>query len=133
MVKVDAEVRHLTRALNANPFFRSLVAAADLARSDLSASATTLHALIKRFNGPTVPLDVAAQEFFGLSRDKAYQYAALNKLPVPAFRCTDSSKSPLLIHLEDLAALIDARRAKARSEWSKSQVEPWGWGGRSPA
>ena len=129
MAKVDldvAAVRHLARSLNANPFFKSLVVAAEFARAELfsTTGTTTLHALIRRFNGPTAPLEDVAREFFGLGRDKAYEYAALNRLPVPTFRCTDSHKSPLLVHVEDLAALLDARRSRKRAEWSKSQLEP---------
>jgi hypothetical protein len=129
MAKVDhdvATVRQLARALNANPFFKSLVVAAEFARGQVFGAdgTTTLYALIQRFNGPTVPLELIAHEFFGLGRDKAYEYAAQNRLPVPTFRCTDSHKSPLLVHVEDLAALLAARRAAARSEWSKSQLAP---------
>lgn len=127
MSKIHSEiaaVRHLARSLNTNPFFKSLVVAAEFARAHVfsSSGTTTLPALIKRFNGPTVPLEVAAREFFGLGKEKAYEYAALNKLPVPTFRCTDSHKSPLLVHVEDLAALLDARHVRERSAWSKSQV-----------
>lgn len=129
MAKVDTEiaaVRHLARSLNSNPFFRSLIVAAELHRAHAfdTAPTSTLGALIRRYGGPTAPLEVVAREFFGLGRDKAYAYAALNRLPVPTFRCTDSQKSPLLVHVEDLAALLDARRTRQRSEWGKSQVEP---------
>jgi hypothetical protein len=119
-----AAVRHLARSLNANPFYRSLIVAAELYRADAfgTSATTTLGALIKRYNGPTVPLELAASEFFGLGKEKAYAYAALNKLPVPTFRCTDSQKSPLLVHVEDLATLLDARRAEQRREWKRSQV-----------
>ena len=127
MAKVDvdvAAVRHLARSLNANPFFRSLIVAAELHRAHAfdTPPTSTLGALIRRYNGPTAPLEVVAQEFFGLGRAKAYEQAALNKLPVPTFRCTESRKSPLLVHLEDLAVLLDARRDDARHEWKQSQI-----------
>ncbi|HYL89980.1 MAG TPA: pyocin activator PrtN family protein [Burkholderiales bacterium] len=120
-MKVDVDVaaiRRATRALHSNPFFNSLVVAAEFARQD----STTLQALIKRFNGPTAPLEAVALEYFGLSREKAYADAGLNRLPVPTFRCRDSQKAPLLVHVEDLAALIDARRTEQRDEWTRSQV-----------
>jgi hypothetical protein len=120
-----AAVRHLARALNANPFYKTLVVAAEFMRAEIfgGPGTTTLYALIKRFNGPTAPLEDVAREFFGLSREKAYEYASCNKLPVPAFRCTESNKSPLLVHVEDLATLVDARRAAAWVERDRACEE----------
>src|SRR5436309_3231394 len=127
MAKDDVDlwaVRQLARSLNASTFFKSLVVAAEFVRAQLfsNSGSTTVYALIKRFNGPTVPLEVVASEFFGLGKEKAYQYAALNRLPVPTFRCTESNKAPLLVHVEDLAALLDSRRASQRSQWTHSQI-----------
>lgn len=81
----------------------------------------TAFALLARFETPTVKLDDICEEFFGLGRDKAYQRAALNELPVPTFRAIDSQKAPRLVHLEDLARFLDAQRAAARKEWQASR------------
>ena len=122
----SAAARRLARSISANTFLKSLTLAAEITRSQVLSNpgTPTLQALICRFNGPTAPLEEVAREFFGLGKEKAYEYATLNRLPVPTFRCSDSHKSPLLVHVEDLAILLDARRASARIEWSKSQLEP---------
>jgi hypothetical protein len=82
----------------------------------------TAFALLARFESPTVKLDDICEEFFGLGRDKAYQLANLNSLPVPTFRASQSQKAPRLVHIEDLAKYLDAQRAEAKREWEKSQV-----------
>jgi hypothetical protein len=83
----------------------------------------TAFALFARFETPTVALDAICDEFFGLSRAKANEYAAENKLPVPTFRATDSQKAPRLVHLDDLARWLDSRRAAAAQQWEKSQIK----------
>lgn len=82
----------------------------------------TAYALLARFESPTVRLELICEEFFGIKKEKAYERAALNELPVPTFRATDSQKAPRLVHLEDLARWLDAQRVRAREEWEKSQV-----------
>jgi hypothetical protein len=82
----------------------------------------TAYALLARFESPTVKLDDICEEFFGMKKEKANERAALNQLPVPTFRATDSQKAPRLIHVEDLARWLDDQRARAREEWQKAQV-----------
>ncbi len=82
----------------------------------------TAYALLARFETPTVPLERICEEFFGMKKEKAYERAALNELPVPTFRAAESQKAPRLVHIEDLARWLDQQRAKARKEWDKSQV-----------
>jgi hypothetical protein len=86
------------------------------------ASTLTLWALLRRFNGPSVPLELISKEFFGMSPRVAADRAALNQLPVPTFRLTASAKAPLMVRVEDLAALVDERHAAAVPDWEKSQV-----------
>lgn len=81
----------------------------------------TAFALLARFESPTVPLEEICVEFFGLEKDKAYQQANLNKLPVPTFRA-GSQKSPRLVHIDDLAKWLDEQRTAARVEWEQSQA-----------
>lgn len=82
----------------------------------------TAFALLARFESPTVKLEDICVEFFGMAKEKAYQYAALNSLPVPTFRATESQKAPLLVHVEDLAKHLDDQRAAARAEWERSKA-----------
>lgn len=82
----------------------------------------TAFALLARFESPTVKLEDICYEFFGMSKDKAYQRANLNELPVPTFRCSESQKAPRLVHVDDLAKWMDEQRAAARVEWARSQA-----------
>ena len=81
----------------------------------------TSFALLARFESPTVRLEDVCTEFFGMDRDKAYQRAAMNDLPVPTFRA-GSQKSPRLIHLDDLAKWLDEQRSAAKLEWERSKA-----------
>ena len=82
----------------------------------------TAFALLARFESPTVKLEDICDEFFGMARDKAYQRAALNELPVPTFRAGDSQKAPRMVHVDDLAKHLEEQRAAARAEWERSKA-----------
>ena len=84
----------------------------------------TAFALLARFESPTVRLEEICEEYFGMARDKAYQKASLNELPVPTFRASDSQKAPRLVHVDDLAHYLDSQRTKAREEWERSNTIP---------
>ena len=81
----------------------------------------TAFALFARFESPTVKLEDICAEFFGMDKDKAYQNASLNNLPVPTFRA-GSQKSPRLIHVDDLAKWLDEQRSAATAEWERSKA-----------
>ena len=74
-----------------------------------------------RFKSPTVKLEDICVEFFGMAKEKAYQHAALNGLPVPTFRA-GSQKSPRLVHVDDLAKWLDEQRTAARLEWERTKA-----------
>ncbi|QNM96412.1 pyocin activator PrtN family protein [Chitinimonas koreensis] len=80
--------------------------------------------LAARFESPTVPLEQISDEFFGLSPAKAARQASARTLPVAAMRLTNSQKAPWLVHVDDLAAHIDATRATARAQWANSATAP---------
>ncbi len=82
----------------------------------------TAFALLARFESPTVKLEDICVEFFGMKKEKAYERAALNELPVPTFRASDSQKAPVMVHVDDLAKLLDERRTAARIEWERSKA-----------
>lgn len=79
----------------------------------------TLFLLAAQYNKTLIPLDDICEEHFGMDRKAAYQAAAANKLPVPAVRMRESQKCPWLIHINELATLIDTRAAAAKAEWEK--------------
>lgn len=83
---------------------------------------TTEIELLALHRAPAVKLEAICELYFGMSPVVARQRAALNRLPVPTFRATDSAKAPLLVRVTDLAKHIDACRDKAAREWEASQV-----------
>lgn len=78
--------------------------------------------LLALHRAPAVKLDEISEHYFGMSPLVARQRAALNRLPVPTFRATDSAKAPLLVRIKDLAKHLDAQYEGAAKEWENSQV-----------
>lgn len=62
-----------------------------------------------------VPLDEVATPVFNLTVKSARSRAALNMLPVPAFRLNGSRRGPLYIHRTDLENYLADLQAKARA------------------
>lgn len=79
----------------------------------------TLLALHKRV---AVQVEEISEHYLGLSPLVARQRAAMNRLPFPTFRVTESAKSPLLVNVSDLAKHIDQQYEVAQKEWKKSQT-----------
>jgi hypothetical protein len=82
-------------------------------------SPTELQLFVKH-RSTVVRLEAICEEYFGLGAKTASDYAALNKLPVPAFRLTSSQKAPWMVKLSALAAHIDAAQKAAQELWEKS-------------
>lgn len=82
----------------------------------------TVFALMAVYGGPTVPLEKICEEFLGLSRQEAMRQAAAGELPLPVFRLNKSRKAPYMVHITDLAKLIDDARARADETWKRCQV-----------
>lgn len=82
----------------------------------------TLMLLSAQFEKTLIPLKDICEEYFGLSEGEARKRANLNQLPIPTIRLCDSQKSPLYVHVSDLAALIDTRREHASKTWQRSQI-----------
>ena len=76
---------------------------------------------MSNLGAPIVPLASICEQFFGLSPRAAQEHAALNKLPVPAFRLRESQKAPLMVHVRDLAKHIDDSHTVATEHWEHSQ------------
>jgi hypothetical protein len=83
---------------------------------------TTTEMLFVVHRGPTAKLQDICDKYLNLAWNQARAKAALNQLPFPTFRLTESVKSPLMVYVKDLAAHIDTQHALAEKEWEKSQV-----------
>jgi hypothetical protein len=77
--------------------------------------------LLAIHRGP-VPLEAICETYLGMSREVAYQRAALNRLPFPTFRLGASQKAKLVVAASDLAAHIDEQHRCAKEAWVTSQV-----------
>lgn len=65
-------------------------------------------------NLPLIPVEVVAADFFApLSTDKLVEYISQGKIALPLVRMYDTQKAAKGVHLTDLAAYIEARRAPA--------------------
>ena len=81
-------------------------------------TASTLFLLMAQYNGRTVvPIDVVCRDFFGhLTVQKLLRKALRGDLALPIVRIETSQKAQRGVHLVDLAAYIDQRRAAAMKE-----------------
>jgi hypothetical protein len=77
--------------------------------------------LLAIYKGP-VPLQDVCERWLNLSPEVALKRAALNRLPFPTFRLSESKRAPLLVDLRDLAGHIDRTRECAKVAWERSQV-----------
>ena len=76
----------------------------------------TYFGLLAEFGTAEIPLEKVCEKYFGLSVTKAKRRAAMQQLPIPAYRI-GSQKSPWLISAADLALHIDHQRESAASRW----------------
>jgi Pyocin activator protein PrtN len=81
-------------------------------------TASTLFLLMAQYGGRTiVPIDQVCRDFFGhLTVDKLLRKALRGDIALPIVRIETSQKSQRGVHLVDLAAYIDKRRAAAVKE-----------------
>ena len=74
---------------------------------------TTLEMLSAHFGAtPVIPLRAAAP-FWGYEADTLARKIDEGSIPIPYFRLDTSQKAERLVHIEDIAELIDARRQAA--------------------
>jgi hypothetical protein len=73
--------------------------------------------LLAQFEKPVVALEDICEEYFACKRHTAIQKAKAGTLDVNAFQLGESNKSPWMVHISDLAAMIDKRRDKAKRDW----------------
>lgn len=58
-------------------------------------------------------LDTICEQYFNVTPRIARHKAAMNTLPVPAFRLTNSGRGPLFVSRETLNAWIESRSTQA--------------------
>ncbi|WP_071883775.1 pyocin activator PrtN family protein [Serratia marcescens] len=76
----------------------------------------TMFLLMAEYERSSIPLSEIAERYLGLRPSTAEQKAAEGKLPIVTFRVGNTQKSPRMVHVADLAELIDQRRKAAKEE-----------------
>jgi hypothetical protein len=79
----------------------------------------TFQTLLLEFGSADIPLEKVAEKYFGLEVPVAKKRAALDRLPIKAYRL-GSQKSGWLVSAHDLAKLIDEAREEAQARWEKA-------------
>jgi hypothetical protein len=78
---------------------------------------STLQRLESQFNAPLLPMEVVRMNFFPhLSEDTFSRRARANDFGFPVVTSDRSQKAAMFVHVEDLAAYLDARRVVAVRE-----------------
>ncbi|ABN63095.1 pyocin activator PrtN family protein [Shewanella sp. SP1S1-7] len=76
----------------------------------------TAFLLMAQFNKVIVPLDQISKEYFGLEPRTAANYAKAGRLPLAAFRTSNSNKAPWMVNVTDLAEYLDKQRDAAKQD-----------------
>lgn len=80
----------------------------------------TAFLLMAMYSGrPIIPADEVAKSFFGLTTDKFVRKVSAGDIALPLVRMEASQKCAKGVHLNDLAAYLDERRAAAMKECQK--------------
>lgn len=77
----------------------------------------TFFAIMAEYGTAQIPVERCAH-IFGLDAKEAARRAAVQRLPVPAFR-VGSQKAPWLVDAATLAQHLDSLKAKAQADWEK--------------
>lgn len=78
--------------------------------------------ILNKLDEELVKLDDIAQKFFNVSPNIARRKAALNALPVPAFRINGGRKGPLFVRKADLDQLLKERFSEAQRQHREMQL-----------
>ena len=72
----------------------------------------TYATLLVEYERTVVPLSDLAEPVFGMTEVRAKEMAKLKQLPLPVFKL-GGMRSPWMVHVADLATLVDTQRAAA--------------------
>ena len=79
----------------------------------------TVFLLMAEYNSTDIPLESVASKYLGIERREAYNRAARQSLPFPAYRPGGTQKSPWVVRITDLAEYLDTARAAAQRDWQE--------------
>lgn len=78
--------------------------------------------LLALHRAAAVRLSEISENYLGMTPVVAQRNAALNTLPFPTFRMSDSNKAPYMVKISDLAKHIDSKHQTATEGWEASQL-----------
>ncbi|MGL5343651.1 MAG: pyocin activator PrtN family protein [Plesiomonas sp.] len=81
----------------------------------------TVFLLLAEFESPIIPLSAISEKYLGLKPATAETKARASELPFPTFRAGEGQKAPRVVHIEDFAIFLDARRKSAQEEFNYQQ------------
>lgn len=82
----------------------------------------TAFMLMAMYSGrPVIPVEDIARDFFELSTDKFIRKVSAGAIAIPLIRMEASQKCAKGVHINDLAAYLDERRAAAIRECRQLQ------------
>jgi len=73
--------------------------------------------LLVHYGKVAIPLSEICEEYFGCAIHTAVIKAKASNLAVPAFKVSKSQKSTWMVHIADLAIMIDRQRELALLDW----------------
>ena len=77
----------------------------------------TAFMLMAQYEGKAIiPADAVAKDYFSLTPEKFLRKVSLGEIAIPLVRMEASQKAAKGVHVTDLAAYIDQRRAAAQKE-----------------
>ncbi len=76
----------------------------------------TAFLLVAQYGTALIPVDRVARDYFGLTTDKFLRKALAGDIGLPIVRMERSQKGRRGVHVADLAAYLEARRADADKE-----------------
>lgn len=79
---------------------------------------TTFFYLLAEFETLTPTLEQISKKYLGIEPATANYRANIGTLPLPTFRTVETQKAPRLVHIEDLAEMIDKGRAAGKAAFS---------------
>jgi hypothetical protein len=78
---------------------------------------TTFFYLLAEFETLTPTLEQISKKYLGIEPATANYRASIGKLPLPTFRTVETQKAPRLVHIEDLAEMIDKGREAGKKQF----------------
>ncbi|MDR3448191.1 MAG: pyocin activator PrtN family protein [Alphaproteobacteria bacterium] len=72
--------------------------------------------LASQYECAVIPAGKVAADYFNMTPDKFLRKVSAGEISLPLIRMGDSQRSAKGVHVDDLAAFIDARRADAIKE-----------------